>query len=434
MLDIDFIRENQDKVKDAISKKGLGLNLDDLVKVDDERRALIQEVDSFRAEQHSFNKKISSLSAEEKEKALIDMKVLSSNLKEAEKKLSEAEKKWYDLNLLVPNIPSADTPIGATSEDNVEVARNGEVPKFDFEIKDHITLGRDLDLIDIERGTKTSGFRGYYLKGEAAILQLALLFYVFKKMSKNGFTPMITPTILREFALVGSGHFPFGKDDIYELANTGKDEGGREIGEKLYLAGTSEPSLLAYFADKVLDEKDLPIKVCGFSQCYRNEVGSYGKDTKGLYRIHEFMKVEQVVLCRADEKESDAWLEKMRGFVEEILQDLKLPYRVLQICTGDMGAGKRKMYDVETWMPSRGDYGETHSDSDLTDWQSRRLNIKYKTNEQDKKYVYALNNTVIASPRILIAILENHQNKDGSINVPEALVEFCGFDKIGPKK
>jgi seryl-tRNA synthetase len=198
------------------------------------------------------------------------------------------------------------------------------------------------------------------------------------------------------------------------------------------LAGTSEPSLLAYFSDSVLDEKDLPKKVCGFSQCYRNEVGSYGKDAKGLYRIHEFMKVEQVVLCRDDFAESDKWLDTFKEISCEILQDLELPHRVIQICTGDMGAGKRKMYDIETWMPSRDGYGETHSDSNLTDWQPRRLNIKYKNKAGEKKFVHALNNTVIASPRILIAILENNQNKDSSITIPKVLVPFCGFEKINP--
>lgn len=434
MLDIEFIRNNQDKVKTAIAQKGIELDLDALLKIDDQRRALIQEVDSLRAEQNVFNKKITSLDSTEKEKALSGMKVLSSDLSENEAKLREIEKKWYDLNLLVPNIPSEDTPVGQTSEDNVEVESHGEKRKFDFAIKDHIKLGKDLDLIDLEKGSKTSGFRGYYLKNQAAVMHLALLFYALQKMIKNGFAPMITPTILREFALIGSGHFPFGKDDIYELANTGKDENGKEIGEKLYLAGTSEPSLLAYHANQVLDESQLPVLNCGFSQCYRNEVGSYGKDAKGLYRIHEFMKVEQIVLCSASEKESDEWLDKMKGFSEELLRDLKLPYRVMQICTGDMGAGKRKMYDIETWMPARGEYGETHSDSNLTDWQSRRLNIKYKTKDGEKKYVYALNNTVIASPRILIAIFENYQNEDGTITVPEVLVPLCGFSKIEPKK
>ena len=433
MLDLDFIRENQEKVKDAIEKKGINLDFDEFMRLDEKRRALIQEVDDFRERQNQFNKKVVSLKGEERDRSIADMRVLSNDLKSVEEELNKVEKDWTELYLLIPNIPSDDSPVGPDDLSNREIEKWGEPRDFDFKIKDHIQLGLDLDLIDIERGVKTSGFRGYYLKNEAAILHLAVLMYALNKIRSKGFAPMITPTILKSFALVGSGHFPFGKDDIYSLANCGKDEAGNVIGEELFLAGTSEPALLAYFYDSVIDEKDLPVKVCGFSQCYRNEVGSYGKDTKGLYRIHEFMKVEQVVLTRADEKEAEDWLEKMRGFSQEILKELKLPHRVMQISTGDMGAGKRKMYDIETWMPSRETYGETHSDSNLTDWQSRRLNIKYKT-DNGKKYVYALNNTVIASPRILIAILENYQNQDGSITIPEVLVPFCGFEKIEAKK
>lgn len=433
MLDIEFVRQNKQIVQKAIEQKNFDFDLNSFLDLDDNRRTLIAQVDEMRRQQKDFNKKIVGLSGSEKEKALDGMKALSQDLGNAENELKQVEAKWSKLMLYLPNIPSQDTPVAPDESGNKVVETWGDLPSFDFEIKDHVELGKNLNLIDLERGVKTSGFRGYYLKGEAAMLQVAILMYAIKKMREKGFEFMITPTILKEFALVGSGHFPFGKDDIYELANTGKDEAGRQIGEKLYLAGTSEPSLLAYFADRTLEEKDLPVKVCGFSQCYRNEVGSYGKDTKGLYRIHEFMKVEQVILCQADEKESDEWLEKLRGISQEILKDLKLPHRVLQICTGDMGAGKRKMYDIETWMPSRNGYGETHSDSNLTDWQSRRLNIKYKSKDGEKKFVYALNNTVIASPRILIAILENYQQKDGTINIPEVLAAYCGFDKITPK-
>lgn len=434
MLDLEFIRQNQETVKDAISKKGIDLELDEFVKIDDKRRALIQESDSLRERQNAFNNKVLELNGAEKDLAIADMKVLSNDLKRVEEDLRETELKFQQLYLLVPNIPSDDSPVGPDDSANREIKKWGEPPAFAYKPKSHIELAAEFDLIDAQRGAKTSGFRGYYLKNEAAVLHLAVLMYAFNRIRGKGFAPMIAPTILKEFALIGSGHFPFGQDDIYELANIGKDETGRQIGEKLFLAGTSEPALLAYFADQTLDESNLPVRVCAFSQCYRNEVGSYGKETQGIYRLHEFMKVEQVVLCRADEKESDEHLEKMRNYSEEILQDLKLPYRVVQVSTGDMGAGKRKMYDIETWMPSREGYGETHSDSDLTDWQSRRLNIKYKTKNGEKKYVYALNNTVLASPRILIAILENYQNEDGSVTVPEVLVPFCAFDKIEHKK
>jgi seryl-tRNA synthetase len=245
----------------------------------------------------------------------------------------------------------------------------------------------------------------------------------------------VPPTILREFAFVGSGHFPSGRDELYQIGNPGKLESGEEVKEPLFLTGTAEPSLLAYHAGKILNEKDLPVKMCGISQCYRSEVGSYGKDAKGLYRLHEFMKVEQVVICKNDIEESSKWLEEMREISQEILKDLELPHRVLSICTGDMGLGKYKMYDIETWMPSRDGYGETHSDSNLTDWQARRLGTRYRDKDGNIIYPHMLNNTVIASPRVLIAVLENYQLADGSVTVPKVLQPFLGgLEKITAKK
>jgi len=360
--------------------------------------------------------------------------------------LEETLEQYQKLMYLVPNIPSPETPIGEGASKNVpwrywsiktnvvdptkDPDKVKEVPSvFDFEIKDHIALGKNLDLIDTETGVKTSGFRGYYLKNEAVLMQYGLIWLALKKMQAAGFTLMAPPVLLRETALYGSGHFPAGKDEIYEIGNPASMEAGKAK-ERQFLGGTSEPSLLAYFEGKNLTEKDLPIKLCGVSPCYRSEVGSYGKDTAGLYRVHEFIKVEQVMLCKADIIEGDKALEELREAAESMLQDLKLPYRVLNICTGDMGAGKYKMYDIETWMPSRKDFGETHSDSNLTDWQARRMNIKYKAADGKTKYVYTLNNTVIASPRILIAILENYQQKDGSVLVPEVLRPYVGKDLI----
>jgi seryl-tRNA synthetase len=293
-----------------------------------------------------------------------------------------------------------------------------------------VELGNALDIIDLEAGVKVSGFRGYYLKNQGAALHLAILWYANQKMLKEGFNPLIGPTLVKDFVLAGSGHFPFGKEEIYQIGNPGKLSNGDAIEDPVYLTGTSEPSLLAYFSDKTFKEGELPVKVFGFSSCYRSEAGSYGKDTKGLYRLHEFMKVEQVVLCKNDKKESEKWLNDMRRISEDILRDLKLSYQVVQNSTGDMGAGKYKMYDIETWMPGRGKYSETHSDSSLTDWQARRLNIKYKDSEGKSKFVHTLNNTVIASPRILIAILENYQREDGSVEIPEVLRKYLGFKEI----
>ena len=430
MLDIKFIRENPDLIKKTIEQKRLDLDLDKLLELDVERRKIIQELESLRATKNLVSEEIPKLSEKEKKVKILEMQEVDKRTDELKNRLKDVEAAYDVLMLLVPNIPSEDSPIGPDSSANKEVYRWGEPKKFDFEIKDHIALGKELDLIDTESGVKVSGFRGYFLKNEAVLLHLAVIWHAVNKMREKEFSMILPPTLVREFALVGSGHFPLGRDEIYQIGNPGKLASGEYIKDPMFLTGTSESSLLAMYADKILDEKDLPIKICGFSQCYRSEIGSYGKDTHGLYRIHEFMKVEQVVLCRGDVEESDQWLEDMRKIAQEILEELELPYRVLSICTGDMGVGKRKMYDIETWMPSRGDYGETHSDSNLTDWQARRLNIKYKTKDGEKRFVHTLNNTVIASPRILIAILENYQQEDGSVLVPEVLRPYLGGLKV----
>ncbi len=423
MLNINFIRDNPDLVKKAAQSKQLDESLiDRLLSVDDRRRDLIKTIDGLRAQRNEAAKNRDvNLGKEVKIK-----------LQELEPRLRETTVKYQRLMLQVPNLPSSDTPVGKTDDDNQVIETWGEPPKFSFSPKDHIQLGEKLDLVDLKKGVQTAGFRGYYLKNEAAKLHFAVLFYAWRKIIEAGFTPMVPPTILREFALVGSGHFPFGKEDVYQIANPSRLSSGEENTESEYLAGTAEPSLLAYFVNTTLREADLPIKVAGWTSCYRSEAGSYGKDTQGIYRIHEFAKVEQVVLCQADNQVSDQWLEKMKDISAGILQDLALPYRVVKVCTGSMGAGKRKMYDIETWMPSRNGYGETHSDSNLTDWQSRRLNIRYLNQKKEKAFVHALNNTVLASPRILIAILENYQQEDGSVIVPKVLRDLVGVDKITP--
>ncbi len=456
MLDIKFIRDNADKIKETIKNKRIDLNVDQLLDVDTKRRDLTTQLESLKAAKNQASKEIPKLSPEDKKTKLLEMKEVDEKTVALKTQLKAILQEYDDLMSLVPNIPSPETPIGADSSGNVpwrywnqtmgivDPTKDSEKvkeipPKFDFEIKDHIILGKNLDLIDTEAGVKTSGFRGYYLKNEAVLMQYGLIWMALKKMQEKGFTLMVPPVLVRPSTLFGSGHFPAGREEIYEVHEArnvpiptpdGKlldPEGGKE---QTYLAGTSEPSLLAYYQDKTLEEKDLPVKLCGVSSCFRSEVGSYGKDTKGVYRIHEFMKVEQVVLCKADIIESDNWLENMREIAESMLQDLRLPYRVLNICTGDMGTGKYKMYDIETWMPGRNSFGETHSDSNLTDWQARRLNLKYKAADGKTKFVYTLNNTVIASPRILIAILENYQQKDGSVIVPEVLRPYVGKDVI----
>jgi seryl-tRNA synthetase len=332
----------------------------------------------------------------------------------------------------VPLPADPSTPIGDDDRANREVARHGEPPHFSFTPQGHIALGKKLDLLDLEAGVKISGFRGYVLKNEGVLLQMAVLWHALQKLRQNGFQLTIPPTLVKEFALVGSGHFPFDRANVYSVVEPGVPKKSPKS-ESLYLVGTSEPALLALYAREVLREENLPVKLCGFSPCYRSEIGSYGRDTKGIYRIHEFWKVEQVILCRNDIQESLHWLEELRSISEEILQDLELPYRVVQNCTGDMGPGKYKMYDLETWMPSRQGYGETHSDSALLDWQARRLNIKYRDRAGKTQFAHTLNNTGIASPRILIALLENNQLSDGRVKVPKVLQPYLGQKVITPK-
>ena len=421
MLDIKFIRQNAELVKDAVKKKYMDVDVNRLIELDKQRRKLITESETLKAQQ---NKLLEKIAKEKNQAAMKKSKELKEKFKVLEKELNSVETEYKKLMWRVPNIPAPDTPIGPDDSANKEINKWGKPRQFDFEIKDHLALGRELDIIDTKTGVKVSGFRGYYLKNEGAFLHLAILWYCWQKIVEADFKPLIGPTLVFEFVLYGSGHFPFGREEVYQIGNPRKLAGGEVIGEPLYLAGTSEPTLLSYFSDKVLDKKNLPIKVCSFSPCYRSEAGSYGKDTHGLYRLHEFMKVEQVVLCQNDIEESNKWLEKMRQISESLLQDLELPYRVVQNASGDMGAGKYKMYDIETWMPSRQKYGETHSDSNLTDWQSRRLNIRYKDSNGTIKFVHTLNNTVMASPRILIALMENNQQKDGSIIIPEVLRKY----------
>jgi len=426
MLDIKFIRENKEKIKKTAKNKNIDLDIDALLDIDGTRKSLQQKIDMLRTRRNEIADIMKKTQGKPDKKLISEGRDIKEKIATLEDKYRGVGEEYKNLMYLVPNIPSNDTPIGEDESKNKVIAEYGEKTKFNFEIKDHIDLGEKLNLFDLKSGVKTSGFRGYYLKNEAVMMHLGVMWHTLKKLQKKGFELNVTPTIVKDFALYGSGHFPEGREEVYQIANQGKLTDKNNKKENLYLAGTSEPSLLAINADKILEEKDLPVKLCGFSQCYRSEAGSYGKDTRGLYRLHEFLKVEQVILCKNDIKESEKWLEELRNIACEILSDLKLPHRVIQLCTGDMGSGKYKMYDVETWMPAKNAYGETHSDSSLTDWQSRRLNIRYKNKNGEIKFVHTLNNTGIASPRILIAILENYQQKDSSILVPEILQEYVG--------
>lgn len=415
MLDIQFIRDHTDQVKKAAKNKNRDVDIDRLLQLDKEYRALIQDAQKLREQRNELSKHHPP-SSEDIEKG----KQLKQDLKTIDEQLKPIEKELNELMLYVPNIPLPEVPMGKDEHDNQELKTWGDIPQFDFEPKDHIALGSDLDIFDLERGSKISGFRGYFLKNQGATLHLALILYVYQKLVAKGFIPMIPPTIVKAFTLYGSGHFPWGgEQDVYSLND-----------DDSYLAGTAEIPVTAYHAGEVLYEKELPKKYVGLSSCYRREAGAYGKDTKGLYRLHEFWKIEQVVIGKNNLDEARKIHEELEQNAEEILQDLKLPYRQLLMCTGDMGEPQIKKYDIETWMPSRKAYGETMSNSIMGDFQARRLNMRYKTKDGKTNYCFTYNNTAVASPRILIAILENYQQKDGSIEVPDVLRKFTGFDVI----
>ncbi|MDA1317095.1 MAG: serine--tRNA ligase [bacterium] len=415
MLDIQFIRDNSEKVKAAAKNKNREVDIDKLLMLDEKRRGLIQQIQKLREERNELSKNHPP-TKEDIEKG----KQIKQELKTIEDDQSKIEIEFKELMLYVPNVPLDEVPIGKNEKDNVELKKWGDIPTFDFEPKDHIALGTALDIFDLERGSKVSGFRGYYLKNQGATLHLALIFYVYHKLVAKGFIPMIPPTIVKEFTLRGSGHLPWGgAQDVYSLND-----------DDSYLAGTAEIPVTAYHSGETLLEKDLPKRYVGMSPCYRKEAGAYGKDTKGLYRLHEFWKIEQVVIGKNDMDEAIKIHEELEQNAEELLQDLNLPYRQLLMCTGDMGEPQIKKYDIETWMPSRKAYGETMSNSIMGDFQARRLNMKYKDKDGTTKYCFTYNNTAVASPRILIAILENYQQKDGTIKVPEVLIPFTRFETI----
>jgi seryl-tRNA synthetase len=426
MLDIKFIRENADLVKDAAKKKNLDPKaIDDLLAVDKRRREVMQKLEGIRAEQKKTKDRETG-----------------ARLKEEFKKVERAEdfdgieKKFQALMARVPNIISPDTPVGKDESENKEVFKWGELRKFDFKAKDHIELGTSLNILDFERGAKVAGFRGYYVKNEGVPLVMGLMMYAVNKMIQKGFAPMVPPTLVKEFALFGTGYFKGTEydpavDEIYEVATADKEFSGEASKERKFLVGTAEPSLLAYYADEVLKADQLPLKLSGYSQCYRSEIGSYGKDVKGMYRVHEFMKVEQVVLAEADIEKANKLQEEMLAVSGEMHEELGLPYRRLAICAGDLGAGKYRQFDTEAWLPGMNRWAETGSASNFLDWQSRRLNVKYTDAKGEKKFVYMLNNTALPSPRVFIAILENYQTKDGKIEVPEVLRPYVGKKVIG---
>jgi seryl-tRNA synthetase len=437
MLDLKFIRDNPDAVRRGAQLKNYKIDLDRLLELDARRRTLQQKQQELTAEQNRLSKDIGPLMGRikgekdaakkaELEKQFEALKAKPVLLKQEsagmEEEIKTLDPQIEQILLTIPLPPDDDVPVGKSAEDNVEIKRHGEIRKFDFTPRSHLELGAALKLFDVERGVKLAGSRSYFLTGAGAMLHQAVLRMAQDFMiNEQGFTPMSVPVMVREAAMRGTGFFPAGREQAYrvgETTETGEDE--------RFLTGTGEVGLTAFHMDEILDETTLPRKYVTVSTCFRREAGTYGKDTTGLYRIHQFDKVEQVVICRNDKEESKQWHTKMLSFSEEMLKRLKLPYRLLQCCTGDLGPKNASMIDVETWMPSRDGYGETHSASRLYDFQARRCNLRYKTADGKIAFCHTLNNTVIASPRILIPILELYQNADGSVTVPDALRPHMG--------
>lgn len=426
MLDIKFIRENLDLVKLAAEKKRSNVDLDALIKLDDTRRAQMSALEEKKAEQNKVSKDIATADDAQRAELIASMQPLKDAIQKEEEALKVTMKEWQSLMLQVPQIPDMTVPDGDSDEDNVEIKRwssvdgeGGEPDKFSFEAKDHVELMTSLNMVDFERGSKVHGFRGYYLIGDGALLSWAIWNYAQEFFLKKGFTPILPPAIVRKQNLYGTGHLPNEAEDLYFT----QDED--------VLIGTSEVSVMGYYSDEVLTINELPIKFLGFSPCFRREAGSHGKDVKGLIRVHEFYKLEQVVLCEASHEESVKWHEQINRNTEEFIESLGLPYHTVLNCGGDLGQGQVKKYDIELWVPKEGKYREISSASYFHDFQTRRFNIRYKDTEGKLRYAHSLNCTAIPTPRILVSLVENFQQENGTIKVPEVLQKYLGKELIG---
>jgi len=422
VLDIKLIRQDPDLVKAGAAKKRMECDVDRILSLDAEWRELGQEVDRLRSEQKQAGKTIGQAPPEERPKLAAAQKDLKESLKASEGRYGELEAEIKQLMLLVPNLPAEEVPDGADDGDNVEIRTWGEPRTFDFEPRDHVALGEAHDWLDVLRGARIAGSRNYFLKGDLSLLENAVLRFALDSMVARGFTPLSVPTLVRTETMVGTGYFPGGEDQAYRCDDR----------DDLCLVGTAEVPITALHQDEILDGASLPRKFVAQSSCYRREAGTYGKDTRGLYRVHQFQKVEQVILDVADPAQSLEHHHAILGNAEALLQALELPYRVVNVCGGDLGQPQIQKFDIETWMPSRESYGETHSASRFHDFQARRLNLRYRDADGKVHYCHTLNNTVAASTRMLIALIENHQNADGTVSVPEPLRPYLsGRDTIG---
>jgi len=408
MLSINFIRDNPEIIKQAALDKHVRVDIDRLLELDALLRQLVNDTNQLRAERNRLTK-------ERSDEARKQVRSLKNELFALETDARAAREEFDQLMLYVPSVPAPEVPVGKDEADNIELRQVGSLPSFDFTFRDHVELCELHDMLDMQRGTKVAGSRSYFLKNGAVLLEMAINRFVIDFLAARGYTPMSTPQLVKGFAMQGTGYFPIGADQAYAIPE-----------DQLYLAGTSEVALVSYHHDETLALADFPLKYAGISSCFRREAGTYGKDTRGLYRVHQFQKVEQVIFCEADHDAAQTLHFELLENAESILQALELPYRVCLACTGEIGIGQIRKHELETWMPSRNAYCETHSCSTLADFQTRRLNIRYRASDGEMRHAFTLNNTGVASPRILIPMLENHQNEDGSINIPRALRPYMG--------
>ncbi len=420
MLDIHFIRENAEIIKAGAAKKHIEVDLDRLLAVDDERRRLRQELDAKRAEQNRRSNEIRLSKGIDRKKVIEAMQHLKAGMAEGEERLKEVMGQWQKLMLTVPNIPDMSVPEGEGDADNLEVKKWGELPKFDFEPKSHVELMTALDIADFERGAKVAGFRGYFLKGDGVLLANAVWQLALKHFGAKGMTLMSVPSLVRRESFMGTGYLPQGAEDLYKTQD----------GE--YLAGTGEVATMGYYMDEILDMTAFPITFLAFSPCFRREAGAHGKDVRGLIRVHEFFKWEQVVLCKAEHDESVRMHEWLHRNTEEFIELLDIPYHTVINCGGDLGLGQVKKYDIELWVPGENKYREIGSTSYFHDFQTRRLNIRYRDAEGNMRFPHSLNSTAIPTPRILVSIVENYQQRDGTVKVPDVLSQYVGKKVIGP--
>jgi seryl-tRNA synthetase len=415
MLSLQFIRENPDAVRKAVADKNVRLDLDALLALDGEVRSLKTEIDELRRQRNEISAGFKSAAPEERPALGARAKEMGARSAEIERTLAVKGAEMDALMLRLPGIPWEGAPVGPDESFNVVVRTEGAVPRFDFEPLDHVALIEKNDWADLSRITQVAGSRMYALKGRLALLEQALMFWAQQRLAADGFTLMTVPALARPQAFVATGHFPGHEEEAYEVP---KDE--------LYLAGTGEIALTSLHSGEILEAQQLPILYAGYSPCFRREAGSAGRDVRGLLRVHQFYKLEQYVICPDDPEESARWHARLLANAEAVLQALEIPYQVVETSTGDMGLGKFRMNDIESWVPSLGKYRETHSCSTLHDWQARRANLRWRDGERKVRFVHTLNNTALASPRILVPLLENHQQADGRVRLPEAIRPLMG--------